>query len=152
MPPRRKRTRTTSSSKSLSSSKAQEHLERAAQEDIEIAKIEKAEETKDVVEEDIGSTKRLKTATDDDLEATNGAIPTHDTSAQSIDMSMEPREDPKSKGLSTLWLDTVHRPLLDFDFEKLCSVSLTHNNVYGCLVCGKYFQGGTIYSISQLSR
>lgn len=31
--------------------------------------------------------------------------------------------------------------MLDFDFEKLCSVSLTRINVYACLVCGKYFQG-----------
>nr|CAH8872406.1 unnamed protein product [Trichobilharzia regenti] len=31
--------------------------------------------------------------------------------------------------------------MLDFDFEKLCSVSLSHLNVYACLVCGKYFQG-----------
>ena len=31
--------------------------------------------------------------------------------------------------------------MLDFDFEKLCSVSLSNNNVYACLVCGKYFQG-----------
>ena len=33
------------------------------------------------------------------------------------------------------------RSVLDFDFEKLCSVSLSHINVYACLVCGKYFQG-----------
>lgn len=39
------------------------------------------------------------------------------------------------------YLDTIHRTLLDFDFEKLCSVSLTRINVYACLVCGKYFQG-----------
>jgi U4/U6.U5 tri-snRNP-associated protein 2 len=31
--------------------------------------------------------------------------------------------------------------VLDFDFEKFCSVSLSNLNVYGCLVCGKYFQG-----------
>lgn len=31
--------------------------------------------------------------------------------------------------------------MLDFDFEKLCSVSLSHLNVYACLVCGKYYQG-----------
>lgn len=30
--------------------------------------------------------------------------------------------------------------VLDFDFEKLCSVSLSHVNVYACMVCGKYFQ------------
>ena len=31
--------------------------------------------------------------------------------------------------------------MLDFDFEKVCSVSLSNINIYGCLVCGKYFQG-----------
>jgi U4/U6.U5 tri-snRNP-associated protein 2 len=39
------------------------------------------------------------------------------------------------------YLDTINRSVLDFDFEKLCSVSLTRINVYACLVCGKYFQG-----------
>ena len=39
------------------------------------------------------------------------------------------------------YLDTVKRSMLDFDFEKLCSVSLSNHNVYACLVCGKYFQG-----------
>ena len=39
------------------------------------------------------------------------------------------------------YLDTINRNLLDFDFEKLCSVSLSKINVYACLVCGKYFQG-----------
>ena len=31
--------------------------------------------------------------------------------------------------------------VLDFDFEKFCSVSLSNKNVYACLVCGKYYQG-----------
>jgi len=39
------------------------------------------------------------------------------------------------------YLDTIDRGVLDFDFEKLCSVSLSRINVYACLVCGKYFQG-----------
>mmetsp|Transcript_9088 Transcript_9088/g.55379 ORF Transcript_9088/g.55379 Transcript_9088/m.55379 type:complete len:591 (-) Transcript_9088:552-2324(-) len=39
------------------------------------------------------------------------------------------------------YLDTVNRGVLDFDFEKCCSVSLSPVNVYACLVCGKYFQG-----------
>ncbi|XP_064404591.1 ubiquitin carboxyl-terminal hydrolase 39-like isoform X2 [Halichondria panicea] len=39
------------------------------------------------------------------------------------------------------FLDTIDRTVLDFDFEKLCSVSLSNNNCYACLVCGKYFQG-----------
>lgn len=39
------------------------------------------------------------------------------------------------------YLDTINRGVLDFDFEKLCSISLSKINVYACLVCGKYFQG-----------
>eukprot|EP01134_Creolimax_fragrantissima_P006026 CFRG6026T1 len=39
------------------------------------------------------------------------------------------------------YLDTINRTVLDFDFEKLCSVSLSNQNVYACLVCGKYYQG-----------
>lgn len=37
--------------------------------------------------------------------------------------------------------DKIHRELLDFDFEKVCLVTLDSTNVYCCLVCGKYFQG-----------
>ena len=39
------------------------------------------------------------------------------------------------------FLDTINRMVLDFDFEKACSVSGHKYNVYACLVCGKYFQG-----------
>ncbi|KAM7530708.1 hypothetical protein LguiB_034118 [Lonicera macranthoides] len=39
------------------------------------------------------------------------------------------------------YLDSVNRKVLDFDFEKFCSVSLSNFNVYACLVCGKYYQG-----------
>jgi U4/U6.U5 tri-snRNP-associated protein 2 len=39
------------------------------------------------------------------------------------------------------YLDTVNHQLLDFDFEKVCCVSLSDQNVYACLVCGKYFKG-----------
>ncbi|XP_055319330.1 U4/U6.U5 tri-snRNP-associated protein 2 [Sitodiplosis mosellana] len=49
------------------------------------------------------------------------------------------KENPKSRQCP--YLDTINRNVLDFDFEKLCSVSLTRINVYACLVCGKYFQG-----------
>ncbi|XP_022653381.1 U4/U6.U5 tri-snRNP-associated protein 2-like isoform X1 [Varroa jacobsoni] len=46
-----------------------------------------------------------------------------------------------AKSRSCPYLDTINRSVLDFDFEKLCSVSLSRINVYACLVCGKYFQG-----------
>ncbi|GAC99455.1 potential ubiquitin-specific protease [Pseudozyma hubeiensis SY62] len=45
------------------------------------------------------------------------------------------------KAKSALYLDTINRAVLDFDFEKLCSISLSNINVYACLVCGRYFQG-----------
>lgn len=39
------------------------------------------------------------------------------------------------------YLETVDKRKLDFDFEKICSVTLSNINVYCCLVCGKYLQG-----------
>nr|CDS26550.1 u4:u6.u5 tri snrnp associated protein 2 [Hymenolepis microstoma] len=55
----------------------------------------------------------------------------------------ELNNEPKGTDLSRScpYLDTINRNMLDFDFEKLCSVSLSHLNVYACLVCGNYFQG-----------
>ncbi|CAD6499416.1 BgTH12-03532 [Blumeria graminis f. sp. triticale] len=51
------------------------------------------------------------------------------------------RQNAPLEGFNDLYLDTINRGVLDFDFEKLCSVSLSNINVYACLVCGKYFQG-----------
>eukprot|EP00736_Rhodelphis_marinus_P005238 Rmarinus@m.3068 len=51
------------------------------------------------------------------------------------------REKAVKSGQECPYLDTINRAVLDFDFEKLCSVSLTNLNVYACLVCGKYFNG-----------
>ena len=51
------------------------------------------------------------------------------------------RQAAPDKGYENLYLDTIDRKVLDFDFEKLCSVTLSNINVYACLVCGKYFQG-----------
>jgi hypothetical protein len=39
------------------------------------------------------------------------------------------------------YLDTINRHLVDFDMQKLCSVTLSPNHVYACLVCGKFFEG-----------
>jgi len=47
----------------------------------------------------------------------------------------------KRQGRECPYMDTIDRTVLDFDYEKLCSVTLSRNNVYACLVCGKYFQG-----------
>ena len=51
------------------------------------------------------------------------------------------RQNAPEAGYTDLYLDTIDRKVLDFDFEKLCSVTLSNINVYACLVCGKYYQG-----------
>ena len=51
------------------------------------------------------------------------------------------RQQAPLQGFDDLYLDTMDRSVLDFDFEKLCSISLSNINVYACLVCGKYYQG-----------
>ena len=51
------------------------------------------------------------------------------------------RQSAPLDGYTDLYLDTINRTVLDFDFEKLCSVTLSNINVYACLVCGKYYQG-----------
>ena len=56
-------------------------------------------------------------------------------------VSAPKRQTQPVEGYGDLYLDTVNRGVLDFDFEKLCSVSLSNINVYACLVCGKYFTG-----------
>jgi U4/U6.U5 tri-snRNP-associated protein 2 len=56
-------------------------------------------------------------------------------------LAAERRERANRASRDCPYLDTVNRALLDFDFEKCCSVSLSPNNVYACLVCGKYFAG-----------
>ena len=39
------------------------------------------------------------------------------------------------------YLATIDRSVLDFDFEKICSVTSSSTHVYACLVCGRYFVG-----------
>lgn len=51
------------------------------------------------------------------------------------------KEDIIKKNIDCPYLGTIKRHLLDFDFEKVCSISLSNLNVYACLVCGKYYQG-----------
>jgi U4/U6.U5 tri-snRNP-associated protein 2 len=39
------------------------------------------------------------------------------------------------------YMGTIKRHMLDFDFEKQCSITFSYLNVYACLTCGKYYQG-----------
>lgn len=47
----------------------------------------------------------------------------------------------KSCNVECLYIGTINRHLLDFDLIFACGVCLTVQNVYCCLVCGKYLEG-----------
>lgn len=51
------------------------------------------------------------------------------------------RQKEAAEGYQDLYLDSIDRSILDFDFLRQCSVTLSNQNVYACLVCGKYFSG-----------
>lgn len=74
-------------------------------------------------------------------EAAQDASDFSDIDEDASALSAPKRQTQPMEGYGDLYLDTVNRRVLDFDFEKLCSVSLSNINVYACLVCGKYFQG-----------
>lgn len=69
----------------------------------------------------------------------------HDTSEEKSKLQLINHEEASNSSgtnkISCPYLNTIDRKALDFDFEKVCSVSLSKTNVYACLVCGKYFQG-----------
>ncbi|EEH47993.1 mRNA splicing protein SAD1 [Paracoccidioides brasiliensis Pb18] len=68
-------------------------------------------------------------------------IPISDEDEEESAVSAPARQTAPTEGYSDLYLDTIQRSVLDFDFEKQCSVSLSNINVYACLVCGRYYQG-----------
>jgi len=82
-----------------------------------------------------GTGKHNNDESDDDDEEEDDDDDTEDTTAARL------RQDAPTQGYSDLYLDTINRAVLDFDFEKLCSITLSNINVYACLVCGRYFQG-----------
>eukprot|EP01053_Blabericola_migrator_P000018 Blabericola_migrator_1__17@NODE_1005_length_5722_cov_152_220336_g691_i0_p1_GENE_NODE_1005_length_5722_cov_152_220336_g691_i0NODE_1005_length_5722_cov_152_220336_g691_i0_p1_ORF_typecomplete_len477_score90_91UCH/PF00443_29/2_7e44zfUBP/PF02148_19/1_4e12UCH_1/PF13423_6/9e06_NODE_1005_length_5722_cov_152_220336_g691_i0351465 len=61
--------------------------------------------------------------------------------SEAVDSTSEPLPTRNKKTRTCPYLGTVNRHLLDLDFQKLCSVTLSNQHVYCCLVCGKYLQG-----------
>ncbi|CEP63544.1 mRNA splicing protein SAD1 LALA0_S08e04940g [Lachancea lanzarotensis] len=57
---------------------------------------------------------------------------------ETIDSAKRPKISTKS---IASYLSSIDVKRLDFDKEKICSVTLSPLNVYCCLVCGKYLQG-----------
>jgi len=67
----------------------------------------------------------------------------NNNSASTTDNGIPSIENSSSKKRSSCpYLDTINRRVLDFDFEQSCSVTLLSGpHIYGCLVCGKFFNG-----------
>lgn len=61
--------------------------------------------------------------------------------AVTSDQEAEVQDVPSNDTDQDLYMETVNRSQLDFDQEKVCSVTLKDMNVYSCLVCGKYYAG-----------
>ncbi|OJD23553.1 hypothetical protein ACJ73_05095 [Blastomyces percursus] len=86
----------------------------------------------------------LAAADQEEEEVEEGSIhaaPDSDEEQEESAISAPTRQTAPTEGYGDLYLDTIQRSVLDFDFEKQCSVSLSNINVYACLVCGKYYQG-----------
>jgi U4/U6.U5 tri-snRNP-associated protein 2 len=77
----------------------------------------------------------------EELEEAAVATPDEEDDEEEESLPLPTQQDGPIEGYADLYLDTINRKVLDFDFEKLCSVTLSNINVYACLVCGKYYQG-----------
>ena len=78
---------------------------------------------------------------EEELEEVVGLLDEEEPENEASAYSTTTRQHAPTEGYNDLYLDSIDRSVLDFDFEKLCSVTLSNINVYACLVCGKYYQG-----------
>ncbi|ETN38471.1 uncharacterized protein HMPREF1541_06506 [Cyphellophora europaea CBS 101466] len=96
----------------------------------------------EVVDEAHAVSQRSSNERNGDGAGTNGVESDAESDFEEDQVEPAPlRQTAPTEGYSDLYLDTIKRSILDFDFEKLCSITLSNINVYACLVCGKYFQG-----------
>ena len=95
------------------------------------------------VEDDTNGTDILAAAESEEEELEEAGLSEDDPEGAGDESAFTtaPRQEAPLDGYTDLYLDTIDRSVLDFDFEKLCSVTLSNINVYACLVCGKYYQG-----------
>jgi len=94
------------------------------------------------IDDDVPSIRKVSTdATTDDGVSRIREVAPDATTDDDVPRIKEVAPDAATRSFNCPYLDTINRTVLDFDFEKLCSVNLSNLNVYACLVCGKYFQG-----------
>jgi U4/U6.U5 tri-snRNP-associated protein 2 len=115
-----------------------------------MAKRQAAEALEDIAGTDSPASKRARSENfhelhnGSELPARTKAFEATAQEEEDVEGEAEPvvrRQAAPTEGFADLYLDTINRSVLDFDFEKLCSVSLSNINVYACLVCGRYYQG-----------
>ena len=95
----------------------------------------------DDIQSDEGKGLDILAAADQEEEELEEAVVGSDEDEDVSVYTSTARQSAPLEGYNDLYLDTINRAVLDFDFEKLCSVSLSNINVYACLVCGRYYQG-----------
>ena len=78
---------------------------------------------------------------DDDEKKSKSKSHHHHSSTEMTSSSANTMMQQKAAYNYYLELSFVNRHLLDFDFEKRCSVSLVKDNCYCCLTCGQFFAG-----------
>jgi U4/U6.U5 tri-snRNP-associated protein 2 len=78
---------------------------------------------------------------DDDEKKSKSKSHHHHSSTEMTSSSANTMMQQKAAYNYYLELSFVNRHLLDFDFEKRCSVSLAKDNCYCCLTCGQFFAG-----------
>ncbi|KAK1443627.1 ubiquitin carboxyl-terminal hydrolase like protein [Babesia gibsoni] len=87
------------------------------------------------------SSKNRKSSADDDPSSLDASYRNSNKGVLLMDMFHISAGASKDTRIKCPYLGTINRHLLDFDFEKLCSISLSNRHIYACLICGKYFQG-----------
>ncbi|GKT84618.1 LOW QUALITY PROTEIN: ubiquitin thiolesterase [Colletotrichum tofieldiae] len=119
------------------------HRKRHAEESLdEIAGIDSPASKRSRTVDSLISNGSLENGHDENATPTNEPQPVDDSDVDDETPLQAPtRQSAPTDGYDDLYLDTIDRNVLDFDFEKLCSVSLSNINVYACLVCGRYYQG-----------
>ena len=92
-------------------------------------------------EKGMDGTSEVAKAEGEELEEARSLAEADELEEEQSAYSAASRQTAPLDGYTDLYLDTIDRSVLDFDFEKLCSITLSNINVYACLVCGKYYQG-----------
>ncbi|KAI9291160.1 cysteine proteinase [Neoconidiobolus thromboides FSU 785] len=92
-------------------------------------------------EQEINQHEDIKTNLQNSKENNIKTIKSNEHSSEEEEEEDNETQEEKIKIVKDIYLDTIDRTRLDFDFEKICCISNSNFNIYACLICGKFFQG-----------